>query len=82
MRQSKLGSMIEVLVNILIGFAINFVANMFILPYFGFDISFGTNIKIGLAYTIVSIVRSYVIRRYFEKLLHAASQKVASKIEG
>ena len=64
--QTLLGSFVESWVNILIGFSINFTANMLILPLFGFrDLTLGKNFVIGLLYTVISLVRSFVIRRWF-----------------
>lgn len=39
MNQTRIGSFIEVCINIAIGFAINWVANLYILPLYGFHIS-------------------------------------------
>lgn len=67
--QSKLGSFVEAWGNVAIGFGINFTANWFLLPLFGFsNLTLGKNFVLGLAYTVISVVRSYVIRRYFNGL--------------
>lgn len=63
--QSKLQSLWEAWVNILIGFSVNFIANMLILPLFGFNITVGDNLIIGVIYTLISLARSYAIRRWF-----------------
>lgn len=69
MAQSKLGSIVEGLANIAVGFTINFAANMLILPLFGFHtLTAGNNFIIGLLYTVISLVRSYVLRRWFNGL--------------
>lgn len=65
MTQTRTMSFVESWVNILVGYTVNFTANMIILPMFGFDIKIGQNIIIGLLYTIISLVRSYCIRRVF-----------------
>lgn len=67
--QSKKHSWMEAATNIFIGFAINFCANLVILPLFGFHISLGDNFLIGLIYTGISLVRQYVLRRYFNQLM-------------
>lgn len=77
MNQTKLGSFIEVCINILIGFSINWVANMFILPLYGFQITGGQAFSMGLFFTVISVVRSYVIRRWFNDMLHKAAQRLA-----
>lgn len=77
MNQTKLGSFYEALINVFIGFWINFFANLVILPMVGFHISIGQNFYIGLLYTLVSVARSYVIRRWFNSKLHAAALRMA-----
>lgn len=78
MNQTRLGSFIEACINVLIGFWINFFANLVILPAFGFtSLTAKTNFLIGIAYTLVSVVRSYVIRRWFNARLHAAAMRLA-----
>ncbi len=80
MTQTKIGSLIEAAVNTLIGFTINFVANMLIFPLFGFELSLGSNFALGCIYTVVSVVRSYCIRRWFNARLHAMAETVAAKV--
>lgn len=64
--QSRLGSFVEAWANILFGFTVNFCANLIILPMFGFDnLTVGENFVIGMLYTVISLVRSYIIRRWF-----------------
>ena len=65
MSQSKLGSFIESWANILVGFTINFYANLAILPLFGFHVTHADAFGMGLIFTAISLVRSYVIRRWF-----------------
>jgi len=80
--QTRTGSLIEAWVNVGIGFAINFVANLIILPQFGFtSLTVGTNFVIGLIYTVISVVRSYVIRRWFNARLRIVAERLARKLE-
>ena len=82
MNQTRLGSFIEAWVNVVIGFAINFAANILILPAFGFtSLTLATNFVIGLVYTVISVARSYVIRRWFNARLQRMAEKLARKIE-
>lgn len=81
MEQSRLGSFIEAWVNVLIGFGINFVANLLILPVFGFtSLTLLANLYIGIIYTVISVARSYVIRRWFNMKLRKAAERLARKI--
>jgi hypothetical protein len=77
MEQTKLGSFYEALINIIIGWTINFTANMTIFPLFGWEISIEQNIWLGTIYTVISLVRSYIIRRWFNAKLHAVAMKLA-----
>lgn len=63
--QTRRGSLLESLVNILVGYSINFVANLLIFPLFGWHISTRENLTLGVIYTGISLVRSYGLRRLF-----------------
>lgn len=67
MAQSKSRSWKEAWVNIAIGYSINFIANLVVFPMFGYNISIADNIVIGLVFTVISVVRQYVVRRWFNK---------------
>jgi len=68
-RQTVWGSIVEAKANIAIGFAINYCANLLILPLFGFtELTLANNFLIGLLYTGISIVRQFVIRRWFNSM--------------
>ena len=79
MTQTRLGSLIESLFNVAIGLAINFMANMLILPLIGFHITAGQNLFIGVLYTLISVCRSYVIRRWFNQRLQTAAHTLAKR---
>lgn len=77
MNQTRLGSLIEVCINIAIGFSINWVANILILPLYGFHVTGGQAFSMGLIFTVISVVRGYVIRRWFNGMLQSAATRVA-----
>jgi len=66
MKQSKVGSLIESLVNVSIGFVISVLSTLLILPFFGFYVTTSQSIVISIFFTAISIARSYLIRRLFE----------------
>lgn len=68
MGQSRLGSFVEAMTNIAIGYVINFAANLLILPQFGYNVTVHDTIWIGLCFTGISIARSFIIRRWFNRL--------------
>ena len=59
--------MLEALINVVVGYGIALAAQMMIFPLFGIHISLQDNIVIGLLFTVVSIVRSYALRRLFNR---------------
>lgn len=63
--QTRRGSLLESLVNILVGYSINFTANLLIFPLFGWNISTRENLTLVVIYTGISLVRSYGLRRLF-----------------
>lgn len=79
MHQSKTDSILEAITNIVIGFLINFTANMAIFPLLGWQISVNQNIALGACYTMISLIRSYSLRRVFNgrSVYHAIKTKVA-----
>lgn len=81
MNQTRLGSLIEAVVNVLIGFGINWCANMLVLPHFGFHVSAGQAFGIGLVFTVISVARSYAIRRWFNARLQRMAKRAAAILE-
>lgn len=79
MSQSRLGSFIEAWINVLIGFGINFIANLLIFPLFGFHITLSENLVMGLLYTGISVARSYCIRRWFNARIKRAAERMAGE---
>ena len=68
MRQSRRMSMVEAAANVVIGYGIAITTQMAVFPIFGIRISFADDLLIGLVFTIVSLIRSYMLRRVFERL--------------
>lgn len=75
--QTKRGSLIEALINVVIGYSINFTANMLVFPMFGWHITVKQNLVLGVIFTVISIARSYFIRRYFNHLIVRAAERLA-----
>jgi hypothetical protein len=80
MTQTRLQSFIESLINILIGYGVALASQLAIFPLFDIHVSLKTNIWIGIWFTAVSLVRSYVIRRWFNRRLHDAAVKMAHAV--
>lgn len=65
--ESKIQSAIESIVNVVIGYTVGVVSQMLIFPMFGIVASLSDNMAMALWFTAVSLVRSYVIRRMFNR---------------
>lgn len=65
--QSKIHSLIESITNIAIGYVIAIASQIAIFPLFDIHVPISSNLKIGGCFTIVSIVRTYAVRRYFNR---------------
>jgi len=65
--QSKKGSAVEAIFNVLVGYSINVIANFAIFPLFGWEISLEQNLLMGTLYTVISLARSYCLRRAFNR---------------
>src|SRR5262245_43243243 len=68
MKQSRLMSLTESAINIIVGFGISLTAQWCFLPLLGVAITLSQNISFALIMTAVSIARSYGLRRLFEAL--------------
>ena len=77
MNQTKLQSLIEAIFNTAIGFIIGILSQMIIFPLLGMTVSFQTNLWIGFWFTIISVIRTYVVRRWFNERLRKAAQAIA-----
>ncbi len=77
MNQTRVGSLIESLMNIAIGYFVALLSQLAIFPMFGIHVSLSTNLWIGAWFTLISLIRSYIIRRWFNKRLHLAALAMA-----
>ncbi|WP_413877119.1 hypothetical protein [Albidovulum sp.] len=68
MKQSRAMSLIESLANVAVGYGVAVVTQILIFPIFGLHTTLAQNLKMGAVFTVVSIARSYVLRRLFERL--------------
>ena len=63
--QSRLASFLESIVNIAIGYGVAVASQLAIFPLFGIHIPLSDNLAIGAWFTVISLIRSYVVRRAF-----------------
>lgn len=68
MKQSRSASFTEAVLNTLAGFGISLLAQWFFLPLLGVAISLHQNFIFALIMTVISIARTFILRRVFEFL--------------
>lgn len=73
MRQSRRMSLLESLTNVAIGYGVAVATQIAVFPLFGLEVSLSDNLAIGGLFTLVSIARSYAVRRLFEAIRVQAS---------
>jgi hypothetical protein len=64
-RQSRRMSFVESLVNVGVGFGVAVLTQTVVFPLFGLHATIGENVQIGAIFTVVSVARSFVLRRLF-----------------
>jgi hypothetical protein len=65
--QTRLHSFLEATANILIGSLISLLVQRLVFPLYGIQITLSQDIQIVAIFTVVSIVRSYILRRVFNR---------------
>jgi hypothetical protein len=68
MSQTKKQSIIEVIANTVVGFIISVGVSVLLFPLMGIPVTFGENLGITLIFTVISLVRSFLMRRIFNKI--------------
>lgn len=68
MTQSRKMSGVESLANVAVGYGVAVGVQLTVFPIFGMDVTLMDNLWIGAIFTVVSIIRSYLVRRLFNKV--------------
>ena len=66
MKQSRTMSLLEAVANVIVGFGVAVVTQFLVFPLFGLHTTLEQNLTIGAIFTVVSIARSFALRRLFE----------------
>ncbi len=65
--QLKRHSLLESIINVAVGYGVALVSQIVIFPLYGMEVPLSANIQIGVWFTVISIIRSYLLRRCFNK---------------
>ena len=68
MKQTRVMSFVESVANVIVGYGVAVVTQILIFPIFGLHTTLTQNLKMGAVFTVVSIARSFALRRVFEGL--------------
>jgi len=68
MKQTRLMSLIEAVANVLVGYGVAVAAQILVFPVFDLHTTLAQNLKIGLIFTGISLIRSFALRRGFEAI--------------
>lgn len=67
MSQSRRMSLVEAGTNVVVGYVLAIATQIVVFPWFGLVVSIGHTLAIGAIFVITSLLRSYVLRRLFER---------------
>jgi hypothetical protein len=59
-------SLVEAITNVIVGYGVAVLTQILIFPVFGLQTTLGENLAMGGIFTIVSLLRSFTLRRLFE----------------
>ena len=65
--QTKKQSLKESITNIVVGYFISLISQLIIFPLLNITVTMADNLLISAYFTLISLIRSYVIRRYFNR---------------
>lgn len=68
MSQSWKMSVVESVVNVGVGYWVAVATQLLVFPLFGMAVDLTSNLLIGVIFTIVSLARSYLVRRLFNRV--------------
>lgn len=68
MSQSRFQSFIEANVSTAVGFGVSWAVTPFVMGAFGYSVGVGNALGITMVYTIISIIRGYLVRRFFNRM--------------
>lgn len=63
--QTRKQSLLESFLNVVTGFVVAWTVTVYLLPVYGYEVSTGEAWEITMVFTVVSVIRSYLWRRFF-----------------
>ncbi len=78
--QSRRMALAEAATNVVVGYGLAILVQLLAFPAFGIRVSLPVNLAIGFVFTVVSMARSYVLRRLFERIRIGGLQREAAAL--
>lgn len=78
--QTRLVSLVETCINVALGMAVSLTAWPFVGAYYDIPYSYSSHIGITVIFTVLSIARGYVVRRFFARGLHRIAVGLATQV--
>jgi len=69
--QSRAMSLVEAAANVIVGYVLSIATQIVVFALFEIEVALQEHLAIGLAFTGVSLIRGYVLRRVFERIMAA-----------
>ena len=66
--QSRTMSFIEAVTNVGVGFGLAVLTQVLVFPVFEIAVPFDQHVSMAVIFTLVSLARGYVLRRFFQRL--------------
>jgi len=66
--QTRLMSMVETITNVAIGLVVSFLSQVVVFKYYDIHISLAQNLELTLYFTVVSVIRGFALRRFFNSI--------------
>ena len=68
MSQTRTMSMVETITNVAIGLIVSFLSQVVVFKYYDIHISLAQNLELTLYFTVVSVIRGFALRRFFNSI--------------
>ena len=78
--QSRRMALVEAVANVVVGYGLAIVIQLLAFPVFGIHVTLGESLAIGSVFTVVSMARSYILRRLFERIRIGGVQREAAAL--
>jgi hypothetical protein len=68
MKQTRAMSLVESIANVVVGYGVAVVTQILIFPMFVLRTTLAQNLLMGVAFSLISVARSFALRRAFEAI--------------